>query len=320
MLVAIHPTICIRVPKASQNAESIKYGAYNRMSPQCIAYFFDFEAKLWKPLPSVAQPDEKTTASLCAERIGNYLFVAQQRQGKVNFIHRYDVVNNSWVELPKYGKNHEVNCLCSVGDYLYAISESNPPQRYSLTNNSWQGGEGLKVGGNKEKLSTVSATVMNSKIYVIHGYKIAKSEGINPSWVSQPAVVHCFDPEYNVWTKLASTFHPHFKSSLFVVNNRLCVAGGKIDDYIYRAPVEVYDEGTNTWSVVSQEHIPPNNLRAVEIEGRVYFIINKFPVDSGIRIPPEERYQVDLSGWEDVAKVNSEAVLCYLPVKSENLK
>ena len=320
MLVAIHPTSRVRAPEASQNVESIEYGEYNRMSPQCIAYFFDFEAKLWKPLPSVAQPDEKTTASLCAERIGNYLFVAQQRQGKVNFIHRYDVVNNSWVELPKYGKNHEVNCLCSVGDYLYAISESNPPQRYSLTNNSWQGGEGLKVGGNKEKLSTVSATVMNSKIYVIHGYKIAKSEGINPSWVSQPAVVHCFDPEYNVWTKLASTFHPHFKSSLFVVNNRLCVAGGKIDDYIYRAPVEVYDEGTNTWSVVSQEHIPPNNLRAVEIEGRVYFIINKFPVDSGIRIPPEERYQVDLSGWEDLAKVNSEAVLCYLPVKSENLK
>ena len=226
MLVAIHPTNCVRVPEASQNARSIKYGAYKRMSPQCIAYFFDFEAKLWKPLPSVAQPDEKTRASLCAERIGNYLFVAQQRQEIVNFIHRYDVVNNSWVELPKYGNNHEVNCLCSVGDYLYAISESNPPQRYSLTNNSWQGGEGLKVVEN-QKLSTVSATVMNSKIYVIHGYQIAKSEGINPSWVNQPAVVHCFDPEYNVWTKLASTFHPHFKSSLFVVNNRLCVAGGE---------------------------------------------------------------------------------------------
>ena len=320
MLVAIHPTDHVRVPEASQNAKSIMYGAYRLMLLQCIAYFFDFEAKLWKPLPSVAQPDEKTTASLCAERIGNYLFVAQQRQEKVNFIHRYDVVNNSWVELPKYGNNHEVNCLCSVGDYLYAISESNPPQRYSLTNNSWQGGEGLKVGRNKEKLSTVSATVMNSKIYVIHGYQSAKSEGINPSWVNQPAVVHCFDPEYNVWTKLASTFHPHFKSSLFVVNNRLCVAGGKIGDYGPLAPVEVYDEGTNTWSVVPQKHIPPNNLGAVEIEGRVYFIINKFPVDSGIRIPPEERYQVDLSGWEDVAKGRSGAVLCYLPVKSENLK
>ena len=321
MLVAIHPTNCVRVPEASQNARSIKYGAYKRMSPQCIAYFFDFEAKLWKPLPSVAQPDEKTTASLCTERIGNYLFVAQRRQEKVNFIHRYDVVNNSWVELPKYGNNHEVNCLCSVGDYLYAISESNPPQRYSLTNNSWQGGEGLKVEGNKEKLSTVSATVMNSKIYVIHGCKkYERRREYHPRWVSAPAVVHCFDPKYNVWTKLASTCDLRFGSSLFVVNNRLCVAGGKSGGDGSLAPVEVYDEGTTTWSVVPQKHIPPNNLGAVEIEGRVYFIINKFPVDSGIRIPPEERYQVDLSGWDDVAKVRSGAVLCYLPVKSENLK
>ena len=292
------------------------------MSPQCIAYFFDFEAKLWKPLPSVAQPDEETRVSLCAERIGNYLFVAQRMQDKVNFIHRYDVVNNSWVKLPKYGNNHEVNCLCSVGDYLYTINESNPPQRYSLTNNSWQGGEGLKVVENQEKLSTVSATVMNSKIYVIHGYQRNESEGGKPSWVNKPAMVHCFDPKFNVWTKLESTCHPHFHSSLFVVNNRLCVAGGYIDDiWCDLAPVEAYDEGTNTWSVVPQKHIPPNNLGAVEIEGRVYFIINKFPVDSGIRIPPEEMYQVDLSDWENLAKVlDSGAVLCYLPVKGENLK
>ena len=197
---------------------------------------------------------------------------------------------------------------------------SDPPQRYSLTNNSWQCGEGLKVVGNKGNLNTVSATVMNSKIYVIHGYQKSESGGKFLRWVEKPAVVHCFDPRYNMWTKLASTCHPHFESSLFVVNNRLCVAGGNSDVYGSRAPVEVYDEGTNTWSVVSQKHIPPNDLGAVEIEGRVYFIINKFPVDSGIRIPLEEMYQVDLSGWGDVAKVNSEAVLCYLPVKSENLK
>ena len=124
-----------------------------------------------------------------------------------------------------------------------------------------------------------------------------------------------------MWTKLASTCHPHFVSSLFVVNNRLCVAGGTIDGYLeHQAPVEVYDEGTNTWSVVPQKCIPSNDLGAVEIEGRVYFIINKFPVDSGIRISPEEMYQIDLSGWGDVAKVNSKAILCYLPVKSENLK
>ena len=151
------------------------------MISESKAYYFNFEVKQWKPLPSVAQLEKQTRSCFCAERIGNYLFLAGQNQE----IHRYDVVNNSWVELPKYGNNHEVNCLCSVGDYLYAISESNPLQRYSLTNNSWQGGEGLKVGGNKEKLSTVSATVMNSKIYVIHGYKIKRETpvgSINQLW------------------------------------------------------------------------------------------------------------------------------------------
>ena len=270
MLVAIHPT--------SLNADSIKYGAYNSYSPQCIAYYFDFEAKLWKPLLSVAQSDENASSCVCAERIGNYLFVAKQRPNEGNFIHRYDVVNNSWVKLPKYGNNHVANCLCSVGDYLYAINESNPLQRYSLTNNSWQGGEGLKVVENREKLSTVAATVMNSKIYVIHGYQ--KCE--RGRWVSAPAVVHCFDPKYNVWTKLASTCDPRLGSSLFVVNNRLCVAGGNSDFYGSRAPVEVYDEGTNTWSVVPQKHIPPNDLGAVEIEGRVYFIINNFQSTVGL--------------------------------------
>ena len=321
MLVAIHPTSCVCVPKTSQNADSNRNGAYDPYSPQCIAYYFDFEAKLWKPLPSVAQSDENTSSCFCAERIGNYLFVAKQRPNESNFIHRYDVVNNSWVKLPKYGNNHVANCLCSVGGYLYAINESNPPQRYSLTNNSWQGGVRLEVKEGLETFSTVSATVMNSKIYVIHGYKRNQIGKRDTRWVNEPAVVHCFDPKYNLWKKLASTCHPHFESSLLVVNNRLCVAGGWDHDSLFRkpAPVEVYDEAANTWSVVPQKHIPPNNLGAVEIEGRVYFIINKFPVDSGIRIPPEEMYQVDLSGWGDLAKVERGTVLCYLPVNMANL-
>ena len=52
--------------------------------------------------------------------------------------------------------------------------------------------------------------------------------------------------------------------------------------------VELYDKRKDTWSVVEQKRIPPNNLGAFEIERRVYFLINNFPIDSGIRIPPEK--------------------------------
>ena len=111
----------------------------------------------------------------------------------------------------------------------------------------------------------------------------------------QPAVLHCFDPAKNEWEEKARTCQPHFGSSLFEVNGKLFVAGGRCTpNHNYSTPVEVYSEETNTWSVVKQEHIPANNLGAVEIEGKVYFIINQFPIDSGIRISPEERYPVPL--------------------------
>ena len=58
------------------------------------------------------------------------------------------------------------------------------------------------------------------------------------------------------------------------------------------APMELYDKRKDTRSVVKQKHIPQNNLDAFEIERRVYFLINNFPIDSGIRIPPEENYPV----------------------------
>lgn len=81
----------------------------------------------------------------------------------------------------------------------------------------------------------------------------------------------------------------------------------------------MYDEQNNIWSVVQQTHIPPNNLGAVEVEGRVYFIINSFPVDSGIRITPEEVYPVCLDEWANLGKIHLNTILCYVPIKMENL-
>ena len=139
------------------------------------------------------------------------------------------------------------------------------------------------------------------------------------------AVLYCFDPKTNKWKQLSSTCRPHCNSGLFVVNNKLFAAGGCTHNSQSglippcSASVEVYDAGNDTWSVVKQKHIPPNKLGAVEIEGRVYFMVNKFPVDVGIRIPLGEVYQICLNGWKNLAQINKDAVLCYMPVKTESL-
>ena len=121
---------------------------------------------------------------------------------------------------------------------------------------------------------------------------------------------------------------PHFESSLIVDNNKLYVAGGKVSVYSNPAsacggpaPVEVYNEERNSWDVVEQNHIPSNNLGAVELlGGKVYFIINKFPIDSGIRIAPNEVYKISLREWENsLEQISHTAVLCYLSVNKEML-
>ena len=78
------------------------------------------------------------------------------------------------------------------------------------------------------------------------------------------------------------------------------------------ASAEMYNEETNTWSVVEKKFIPANNLNAVEIEGRVYFIINKFPIDSGIRTTDGRLNSAVLNECENLRKIDNNAALGYM--------
>ena len=316
--------------------------------------YFDFETKTWKLLPSMASlvlgsQESYEFEFLCAEYVGNYLYVAAKKSRGSGAIYRYHVVNNVWEPLPRFqsstmGFDHVINCLCSVNEYLYAISDTDLPQRYSFAQNEWQSGSKLpflKTSYNGDKLCNVAAVVMKSKIYVLHGCHSFDGE-------MKTAVFHCFDPEKNEWKQKASTSSPHFGSILFVDNNKLYVAGGTISGWNdgwggvipsgNPAPVEVYDERNDQWFAVRQSHVPPNNLEAVEVEGKIYFIINKFPIDSGIRIPPGEVYHISLHEWSKhvnspfeapllgsepaelaITAINT-AALCFVPVRTDNLK
>lgn len=63
----------------------------------------------------------------------------------------------------------EIHCLCSVGDYVYAISRSNPPKIYSLADNTWQQGKANSNSFEHEGLDTAAA-VMNSKLLLCMGF------------------------------------------------------------------------------------------------------------------------------------------------------
>ena len=295
--------------------------------------YYDAETKMWKSLAASTAPQLKAEAKkfLSADLVGSKLFVVIDC-----YIYSYDTEKNVWENIPRPAAMGTVSELRTIGDYMYAISttlnSSQVPQRYNFVKRRWQRYAKAMIPCSFSPLPSTEnescsfhnsgTTVFHSKVYVLYGRK-SKSE---KSWRMKPAVLFYFDPVENKWERKASTCRPHFGSTLFSVNGRLHVAGGYVKStetyhspYGDSAPVEDYDEKSDSWSVVKQDHIPPNNLSAVEIEGRVYFIINRFPIDSGIRIAPGEKYHVDLDDWENLGKVNSSSVLCYMPANRENL-
>ena len=287
--------------------------------PQTQMKYFDFENKTWKTLPA-SIPSIESTCCHSAVSVGNTLFVAGVAPNGSYSLFRYNTESNAWdMKLPlSWGGS--IDNLCIMDDYVYVINSlpNHVPQRYNLAKSLWQSFSNV-VNPSFELLACNSGVIVNEKIFVLYSYKPDR-RGFN-----RPAVLQCFDPTKNEWYEKATTCHPHFGSTLFLVNDKLFIAGGRMG-FINNclcgspAPVEVYNEDTNTWSVVEQKRIPFNNLNAVEIEGRVYFIINKFPVDSGIRIPPGELYPVPLGEWEDLGKIEQSAVLCHLPLKRECIK
>lgn len=292
-----------------------------------VNYRYDTVSNSWETLPPVLSHvfSKSHIDSFCS--VDEYLYVITS--GSICAPFRYSPAKKKWQGGARLGfvkkqfddpNNRLTNATAVVwNSHIYVLHGLKKAEKRS----SQEQGNIQPVQGN---IQTVQGFVLGASRGAFSFQNAAVSTSPSQVWVGEPAVLHRFDPKLNEWKQLSSTCHPHCNSGLFVVDNRLYVAESCTRSSQSElvppgpAPVEVYDEKNDTWAVIEQKHIPLNNLGAVEIEGRVYFIINKFPVDSGIRIPPEEIYHVHLDEWENVAKVSNKAVLCYLPVKRESLK
>ena len=294
--------------------------------PNGVISYFDVQTKTWKELSSM-QPLTEVQECYCAELIGNYLYVAAKRNDHSSVICCYDIVRDTWSTLRPipHSSGIPIGCLCNIEEHLYVIYKSFAPYRYNVATNQWQSVASSKAvcDLDQKTFCNKAAAVYKSCLYVLYAQGL--QQAVSAVYTPYNSVLYCFDPKKNVWELKASTKTPHFGSSLVVVNHNLYVAGGDASFFppSFQVPnnpaaIEVYNDQENTWSVVQQTHIPPNNLRAVKIDGRVYFIINSFPIDSGITIPPGEVYPAVLDGWENVGMVNRNSVLCYVPVKTEN--
>ena len=264
----------------------IVFQALIAVQPQAQMQYFDVEAKAWKPLASTI-PAPNAVECYCAVSVGSKLFIAGIFSWNYS-IFQYDTEKNEWENLLHPGV--AINNVCVIDDHMYAIPlESNQvPHRYSFAKRQWQsialvGTRGTNCYSGKNGL------IKHSKVFVLY-----ENRSQLPSGYFSPAVLNCFDPVKNEWEMKATTCQPHFGSTLIVVNNRLYVTGGNVSLSKFvpsggAAPVEMFNEESNTWSVVEQKHIPSNNLVACE-RRRISGCRLSAPKNNVCETEPRERF------------------------------
>lgn len=268
--------------------------------------YFESESKTWKPFSGFKLPSLQIKPAVLYS--GNHLFLFDEKD-----VHQYQIDTNSWKTLPPMKNTRHDFQACMLEDFLYVIggcevNHTAASERFNFSKKTWQ-----LIGFHEEQgLYGCSQTVHNGYIYSVGG-----------SWAAGGADrgVFRFNPAKNEWTKLAGTAYSHTQACAFVVKGKLYVAGGKTDPPSKRQRglvpsrhVEVYDEENDQWCLVPQPHIPPNNYGAVEIDGRIFFILGSFAYDSGIRIGDDEVYHVDIEDWEPICHHDEDAVFVYMPV------
>ena len=286
------------------------------VSPRSPLQFFDVGTKTWKPLPASKSATLATHCYSAVSAADKLVVAANDSLG--HCLHRYDPETNAWERLTH--SCGEIKHLCVTADHIYSFPAdcTRDSGRYNFVQRRWRyfrmEDEITLCDDTKKSFFYSGIAVLNNKVYVLF---VKKSQ-----LIVNRAVLYCFDPQKNQWAKKANTSQLHFRSSLLVVNGNLYVAGGKVSSDLWHRPcgnpasVEMYNEETNAWIVVEQKNVPAHSsLDVVEIEGRVYFIINQFPYDSGIRLAHGKLDHTVLKEWENLAKIDQGAVLSYLAVK-----
>lgn len=252
-------------------------------------YFFESSEKQWKLLTGMAENPcmSPYTAALSSHAL--YLCNGKGR------CYEYCISSNKWSKLPVMHFEKQYLRLCVLEDHLYALGGSRP-ERYSFIKKQWQC---IATPFDTQPIEGVAFAAYEGGIFAIGGGRSSKhcDEG-------KCSRVFVFNPITNKWKPIASTTESHYNAVAFVEKGMLYVAGG-LKSAARPKPqrskvVERYNKDNSKWHCVSQQHIPPTNDSAFEIDGKVFFIQGKAVYESSIRIPPGEVYHVSLDGWNQL--------------------
>ncbi len=213
---------------------------------------YDASTNTWA---SMANMPEGTTHSGTAQD-GDYFYIAGGFVGPhpgpiTDHVWRYHIPTNTWSAFVPLPAARGAGMVVRLGRELHFFGgtvridgspQYDTPEHWALNLDAatpaWTVRAPLPSPTNH-----LGGAVLNGKIYAIGGQFRDDEANGNQSFLWE------YDPATNAWTAKASMLRPlgHIGSSTFVLNNRIVVAGGRLNGYIISNFVSEYNPVTNTW-------------------------------------------------------------------------
>ncbi|HEX2035178.1 MAG TPA: kelch repeat-containing protein [Chloroflexota bacterium] len=233
-------------------------GFYNSgMNASNRSEVYDPATRRWTRLADMPEP--VTHAAVAADGTTIYFlggYVGRHPGGSTPHVWKYDVLTNTWSPGPDLPAPRGAGGATIVGRNLHffggtsrttgTTEDPDQPHHYVLSLNGgsrWE--ERAPLPNPRNHLGAVT---LGGKIYAIGGQH-AENEG-----TSNQSTVNVYDPSSDSWSEAAGLPVPrgHIASSTFVVNDRIMVIGGSINDGgccgLGTAEVSLYDPTTDVWA------------------------------------------------------------------------
>ncbi|MGI5129067.1 DUF1668 domain-containing protein [Pseudonocardia sp. CA-107938] len=223
---------------------------------------FDAAINAWKdatPLPVPLHHEMATTYNGQIVVLGGW----QPNGAQLNAIQNvkvYALQSQNWTELPPMPGPRVAGGAVTIGNRIVLVGGQANNQLVTTTDvfdgKVWK--QGAPMPTPREHLAVVTD---GRYLYAIGGRAMSSDKNSD--------AVERYDPERNVWDKLAALPTPRGGSSAVFVDNRIVVAGGEAPATTIDR-VDQYDVATNTWSPLPAMRTPRHGLALAAVGTTVY--------------------------------------------------
>lgn len=218
---------------------------------------YDIAANTWRRLANLPEP--LTHAGQTVDGNTIYLvggYVGDNPGPSTNHVWKYNIGSNSWSAGPALPASRGGGAVVVLNHKLHFFGGATRRQGSKSSTDDQAEHFVLDLGGASRWTTAaplpnprnhLGATVLNGKAYVLGGQHTYK-EG-----TTSQKQVDVYNPANDSWARAADLPHSrsHISASTFVMDGRLIVAGGSVNNGTSGAStteVAMYDPGSNKWS------------------------------------------------------------------------